>query len=222
MVRKNNHLPQELLDEVSNCAQRLSDCPSDGFRIKQEFHANMMRRFGIQGATLAFSILSLSQARSETQVLVNHLEVKVTKKKKVHVDKSKRAGGDITEVSQIAGGDMTGVVGGAGNLVEMDVATYCKSLDKETTMDERLRQALKDGRQAIAELKLQKEEESEILSAYAKLTGEIKKPEPKKNLLKIFWGTISSVASRAVPLVRLGKMLAESFGIPFGSGSEAD
>ena len=72
---------------------------------------------------------------------------------------------------------------------------------------------LKDGRRASEGLDIEEDEKQELLSAYAKLTEEVKTKEPKKGLLQMFWNAISGFAAQAAPLVELGKQRARAFGI---------
>jgi hypothetical protein len=133
------------------------------------------------------------------------------------VDQSKHVGGNLTDFSQSAGGNQTGVVGGIGNEVLMgDVTAYNTIVDREASINAhnaQLGNALKQGRQAIEGLQLDPDEKRELLSAYGKLTEEVAKEKPKPGLVQMFWNTISTFTAKAAPLVQIGFLLAQAFGI---------
>lgn len=197
-------LPDGLCDALEECATQIALSPEDATRIKREFYEVMKSRYGKRGGKLALNVITIAQVRGH---VTNIFSSEVTMN-------NKSAGGDINEVHQQAGGDMTGVVGGVHSTVEMrDVTSYNQMIDQSGSINAELRDALKEGRREIESLSLAEDVKQHVLDLYGKLTAELKKTQPKASILEMLWSGISTVGKAAPALILVGKLLGKYFGI---------
>jgi len=203
-----SQIPPELFDGIRRCAQQLQLYPHEALRIKQEWHAEMTQLYGRPGADLAFYILTIGQERNTLKIDIGHLEVDMSK--------NKNASGNYTDASQQAGRDMTGVSGGVGNkeVTLGDVTVYNNTVDQSFSTNPELRDALKQGADAIRNHNFANPAVKEsVLDSYGKLTAELQQTKPDAGMLQFLWGGIKNTVGTLKPIVELGLLLGKVFGV---------
>ena len=102
--------------------------------------------------------------------------------------------GDETNIQ----GDVIGSAVGKGASVNArDIKVFKQTVDASTTLDDDLKQKLKEARDTIEEAELSEQDKDDAVDSLGKLTEEVQKPEPDMSRVQRLWTFIKDV----VPIV---------------------
>lgn len=110
-------------------------------------------------------------------------------------------------------GPVSGSAIGQGNtVVARDITTYNSVVDQSATISPELKAALKAARQAIEDHPGDDETKALVRQNCDKLTDELAKPKPNFSVAKTLWGGITTFATGAVAIAKLGELLGKLWG----------
>jgi hypothetical protein len=190
--------PKHICDEVKKFAREIMLDPTNSTQLKRKFAERMLELYGQDGSDLAFNILAIGLARSNTTSIGT-----------VNMDLRKNAGNDINEIN-VTAESITGSNIGVGNMVEIEFNQF---VDKSSFKDDRLPTVLKDSRKAIVDAKIDDDVKADILASFEKLAAELGKSNPKEGKLKVAWNAISGFFANVRPFIELGTILFQTYNV---------
>ena len=213
MAKANPDYDAKTIRFVTSLCQRLSlELRQDGadrVAIEQKFIADCCRKFSQEaGMSLAFTMLNMM--KDNPGYIINNFN----NEGDVIMPNAKKAGRDTVDASMNAGRDIISSAGGMKNKATIrDNKTTTQTIDQSHSVNPKLVKALESGRKAIDKLKMSEAMKEQLKKEYEELAVEVSKPKPEKSTIKKLWENISHFASKAAPLVGLGKLIAGMFGL---------
>jgi uncharacterized protein YjbI with pentapeptide repeats len=119
----------------------------------------------------------------------------------IRLEGEKHMGDNIS----IGGDNIGGAVGKGASVSAEDIY---KVVENSTTIDEELREKLKESCKEIERLKLPKEHRDDVVKSLGELTEEMKKTEPDKGWVKELWERIEERAPTVAAILTTANILA--------------
>lgn len=111
------------------------------------------------------------------------------------------------------GGDAIGAaVGSHASLRAHDITTYKQVVDQSLTLDEDVKRALKEAREALEKADLSEADKGDATDDLGKLTDELQKPEKDVGRVRRLWNHIKDIAPPVASILSSAASLAKMLG----------
>lgn len=121
----------------------------------------------------------------------------------------------MAEKIEIRGDAIGSAVGAGARVRARDITVYKQAVDQSSGLDDDLKRALKDARDALEGLNLGDTDKEDATEDLGKLTAELEKSEKDHRLVQRYWNRIKEIAPPVAAILSSAVSIAKLLG---GSG----